>query len=194
LQFYADCIIIIMHEEQIKLWTIHSPDFSLTDGRVDHNKSKYYLDTPGVKDAYPKLWHKVQIPDGQVVWCCTYENDIVKTETEMIKWDLSIPSSKVIRFIDQLVWDLILGYKCTPRNMHDQWFEEWKKIPNNPNTLKAYLKKREEEFWEQKRKSGDLWDQLFVKNTGEYISALIRHPIPSEWIYGRITWCCKEEN
>lgn len=179
-----------MYEDRIKLWTIQSPDFSLTDSHVDHNKSEYYLDLPGAKDAYHKLWHKLQIRDGQLIWCFTYEDDIVKTGTKKIKWELHAPSSEVICFIDQLVWNRILGIKClVTRNMRNQWRKEaLKRFPNNPNDSKTYEKMCEEEFWAQKPKGGDWWDELFVKNTGEGVSALIKHPIPSKWIHKSTTW------
>jgi hypothetical protein len=177
-----------MYEEQIKLWTIHSPDFSLTDGRVDHNKSEYCLNTPGVKDAYHKLWPKLRIPDGQLIWCYTYD-DIKKTNKKIIKYELYVPKSEIICFIDDLVWNRILGKECEVRSdMRHQWNKEaCEKFPNNPKASKAYEKKCLENFWAQKPKSGDWWDELFVKSTGEGISALIKHPISSEWIHKSTT-------
>jgi hypothetical protein len=170
-----------MHKEQITLWTIHSSDFSLTDGRVDHNKSEYYLNTPNVKEAYHELWHKLQISDGQIVWCYTDENDIVKSGVKKVKYELNVPKSEVICFVDDLVWNRILDRKCNvTKNMRNQWFDEGMK--ESPNDLEAYIKMREEKFWGQKPKSGSWWDELFIENTDDGVSALVRHPVPSKWV------------
>lgn len=184
-----------MHEDQLKLWTVHRvhpPGFSLTEGRVDHSKSEYYPTTPRVKDAYHELWRRLQIPDGQVVWCYT-DGEIVKIGAEKVKWELHVPSSEIICFIDDVVWNRILKIKCSvPANMRCQWYgEALKKFPNDPKALKAYEERCLENFWSQEPKSGDWWDELFTENADNGVSALIGHPIPSKWIHGRTSWCCR---
>ncbi len=180
-----------MHKDKLRLWTVQSPCFSLTERCVDHSKSKYYRNTPGVKDAYPELWCRLQIPDGQVVWCCTDERDVVRTTEKMIEWELYVPGQEIICFIDDLVWNRILGSKCAVRReMYDQWHKEAsEKFPNDLEASEAYKTKCYEDFWRQEPKSGNWWDELFTESAGNRVSALIRHPIPcKEWIHKRTCW------
>ncbi len=182
-----------MREYQLRLWTVHPvhpPGFSLAEGRVDHSKSKYYRKTDGVKGAYHELWRRLQIPDGQVVWCYTDKDDIAKTGVEQVKWDLYVPVPKIIRFIDDLVWNRILGRKCPVRHgTRRQWHEDaLEKFPNDPKASKAYEARCFDGFWSQEPKSGNWWNELFAENAGNRVSALIRHPVPSKWIHGRMPW------
>jgi hypothetical protein len=184
-----------MHEDHLRLWTVHSPSFSLTEGCVDHSKSEYYnnRNTPGVKDAYHELWHRLQIPEGQVVWCYTNEDDIAKTGVEKVKWELYVPGPEIIRFIDDLVWNRILGIKCSVRgDIRRQWRREaLKKFPNDPEASEVYEKRCFENFWSQEPKSGNWWNELFTENVGSGVSALIGHPIPIKWIHDSTTWRCR---
>ena len=92
-----------MCDEKITLWTIHSPEFDLTSGRVYHSKSEYYRCVPGVKETYRELWHRLNTPEGQVIWCYTENGHIAKTDEEKMLWELQIPREKVICFLDSLV-------------------------------------------------------------------------------------------
>ncbi len=175
-----------------KLWTLHPPCFSLTKGRVDHKESENYCDLPGAKEAYHELWSRQQILDGQVVWCYTDESLIRKTGgIEKIKWELSVPDSKIICFIDDLVWNRILGKRYRVPDKMRQWDDEaLKKYPNDLNARKDYKGYLEESFWNREPVSGSWWCELFTENTCNGESALIRHPIPCEWIIGHEIWCC----
>ncbi|MCD4832118.1 MAG: hypothetical protein K8R02_10015 [Anaerohalosphaeraceae bacterium] len=170
--------------DQIKLYTIHSQDFSLTDRPVDHNKSRYYRETAGVPEAYHKLWHKLGIIDGQIVWCHTCEDNIVREGDSIVKYELCVPKSKIICFIDDIVWNRILGIGgIFSEKMRNECFQEWKNNPSGLN-LRDYQKKYEENFWKQEPKSGDWWDELFVSEVAGSM-AIIEHPIPCEWIMYR---------
>jgi hypothetical protein len=182
-----------MHNEIINLWTIQHPEFDITSGIVEHEKSEYYLPLSGVKEAYHELWQRLNIPEGQILWCYTTKDDIVKTGEEKILWELQIPREKVICFLDDLVWNRILGtiQDISLRSMHNQWFEEWKKVPNNPITWEDYIERCEEEFRAQKPKTGSWWDELFVQHIGEYTCAIIHHPVEDNFVKGKHKWCCR---
>jgi hypothetical protein len=176
----------------INLWTIHSPNFSITDGRVDHSKSEYYQNTQGVKQAYPKLWQRINIVDGQILWCFPDKNDIRKTGEKMVLWELYLPRSEVIQFVDDMVWNRILGIECdVPMSLRCQWCDKsLKKFPNNQKTAKEYEHKCYQEYWMQKPKAGSWWDELFVSSISGSISTsvLIRHPVQSAWVKDKIKW------
>jgi len=181
-----------MPNEYINLWTIHSPNFSITDGRVDHSKSEYYQNTHGVKQAYPELWQRINIVDGQIIWCFPDKNDIRKTGKKLILWELYLPRSEVIQFVDDMVWNRILGIKCDiPMPLRCQWRNEsLKNIPNNQKAAKDYEHKCYQEYWMQKPKTGNWWDELFVSGIGGSISTsvLIRHPVQLAWVKDKIKW------
>jgi hypothetical protein len=177
-----------MRKDKIQLWTVHPHDFSIIEGRVEHSRSTYYLNTPGVKKAYHELWHLLHIQDGQVIWCYTVEDYIAVTGEERIKWELCVPSSAVIRFIDDIVWNRILGIECNVRSdMRRKWRKEaLAKYPNNSIASKTYEKQCLKNFWQQKPKSGSWWHELFVDDPEEAVSALIKHPVPIEWVAQKI--------
>ncbi len=179
-----------MPNRYINLWTLHTPDFSLTEGRVDHCKSEYYQNTAGVKQAYPELWRRINIPDGQIIWCYLDKTEIPKTGVKKILWELRLPESEV-KFVDDMVWNRILGIKCgPPQGLRNQWKEEsLKKYPNNIAAAKNYEKRCQDDYWNQKPKSNSWWDELFVKR-GEStsMSALIRHPTRKDWLKPKIMW------
>lgn len=180
-----------MPNRNINLWTLHTPDFSITKGRVNHSKSKYYQDTSGVEQSYQKLWRQIDIPDEQIIWCYLDKTEIPKTGIEKVLWEICLPKTEVIQFVDDMVWNRILGIKCEPsRELRNQWQEEsQKEYPNNPAAAKNYEKKCQDDYWLQKPKSGNWWDELFVKR-GEStsMSALIRHPVRKDRIKDKIPW------
>ena len=176
-----------MYDETVTLWTIQFPDFDLTSGRVDHNRSEYFLTVSGVKNAYQELWHRLNTPDGQTVWCYTSEDGIVKTGVKKIRWELCMPKKEIICYLDSLVWNRILGIRCIVGNtMRNQWVREAIKLASNNSDV--YYKKLEDDFWNRKPKTGSWWDELFVQNTGECVDAIIRHPVPDKFVNGRIIW------
>jgi hypothetical protein len=174
---------------QIQLWTIHRPEFSIIEGCIDHSKSEYYQSTPGVRSAYAELWQRLKLRDGQVLWCYTQDVGIPVTSTEKIKWELCVPGSEVITFIDDIVWNRILGIKCRVRSdLFWQWRKESQsKYPYDPEAARAYEKDCFNNFWNEEPKSGSWWDELFVGDPGEYVSALIKHPVPTQWVSKRTT-------
>ena len=142
-----------MCDEIVTLWTIHSPDFDITSGRVDHSKSEYYLSVPGVKEAYHELWRRLNTPEGQIIWCYTKNDDIAKTGEEKIMWELQIELEKVICFLDSLVWNRILGIKCSVgRTLRRKWIKE--AIEIRPADSRSYVDRCYEDFWNQKPKTG----------------------------------------
>ena len=176
-----------MQEDKIELWTIHPEGFSITEGCVDHAKSRYYQETPCVKEAYHELWDRLSIESGQVVWCYTRENDILITGVKIIKWKLCVPVSEVLRFIDGIVWNRILGIKCFVRSdMKYKWRKEAiSKYRNNSVDSKAYEKQCCENFWKREPESGSWWNELFVDDQGEAVSALVKHPVPTQWVLSK---------
>ena len=171
------------------LWTLHTPGFNLTSGKVDHSKSEYYRTVPGVKEAYAELWQRLKTPGGQILWCDTDNTDIAKTGTEMIMWELEVLHDNIICLLDGLVWNRILGIQCRVGNtMLRQWKRE--AIEKCPENSHAYVDQCEKDFWARKPKTGSWWDELLVDKPGECIDAIIQHPVPDSFVKDKITWGC----
>ncbi len=168
----------------MRLWSIHTPDFSLTAGKVDHSKSNYYDSVPKLRESYHKLWNLIQIPDGQIIWCYTQNDRLEKKKDEKILWPLDVPEDGIICFVDDLVWNRLLGIECAVgKGKHRQWdAEALRKFAGQSDAMREYQEQCRKDFWAQKPKSGDWWDELFVEEPGECISAIIRHPVPVEWV------------
>ncbi len=169
----------------MKLWTIHDTyDFKLSEGHVDHSKSDYYNNTPGVKKAYPQLWSLIRMLDGQIIWCYTRKEDICITSKPMIMYTLKVPEDSVITYIDDIMWNCILGnqVRLTPSYRRPIRAKVEKKFPNDSCNQIILEKELENKFWENKPPAKELWKKLLLDKAVDGFSALIKHPIPDDWI------------
>ncbi len=177
----------------MKLWTIHDTyDFKLSEGHVDHSKSDYYNNTPGVKEAYHQLWPLIRMPDGQIIWCYTRKKDIPQTGTPKIMYSLKVPEYSVIKYIDDIMWNCILGIRVclTPSYKRNIRVKANAKFPNDPRKRRIFEKELEKEFWENKPPAEELWDNLLLDKAVDGSPALLKHPIPDDWIIESITIQC----
>lgn len=61
------------------LWTLQTPGHQITSGTIDHTRSEYTHEIDGFCEAYQELWRRLGTPDGQIIWCSTEENGLVRT-------------------------------------------------------------------------------------------------------------------
>ena len=174
---------------KLKLWTIHDTnddtnDFKLSEGRVDHSKSYYYNKTRDIKKAYHQLWPLIKVPDGQIIWCYTREKDCAKTSTPKIRWALKVPECSIITYIDEIMWNCILDIRVSLNSSYkrDIKAKANDEFPNDGNKRYALEKKLEKEFWENKPPVEELWEKLLLDKAVDGSQALIKHPIPDDWI------------
>lgn len=172
------------YDDTMKLWTWHTPDFFLLKGRVDHNRSEYYQTVEGVPDAYSKLFEL--IGTSQFVWCYTVPDQRIvlpcHTQVERI---LDVPRESILRFVDGIVWNRILGIRCElPSEIWHTWRDEaLHRFPEDRAARKRFRDEQEEVFWAQQPPGESWWDTLFTPNgPGENVSALVRHPVPKAWV------------
>lgn len=180
--------------EIIKLWHIHKTNgFKLSEGHVDHSKSEYCNDDKlGIKEAYHKLWDIIKVPDGQILWCSTL-NNIPKTSIPRFVSTLEVPECYLIKYIDDIKWNQILGnpVPLTLRYSRPIKAKANDKFPNDPQKRRTFENELEDEFWENKPPEEELWKNLFLDKPDEDgSSALIKHPIPEEWIIESETIQC----
>ena len=168
----------------MKLWTWHKPDFSLLDGHVDRKKSEYIETVPGYDIASRELASR--LGTSQFVWCFTLPDRWIVTpgQTE-VEWVLDVPCKAILKFVDDIVWNRILGEECIlPGTMRDEfWDQALQRFPDDADAREQFVKEREESFWAKPPPSGDWWDCLFTQDhAGEYVSALVPHPCQLDWV------------
>ncbi|MHC4696141.1 MAG: hypothetical protein ACYTFA_05290 [Planctomycetota bacterium] len=168
----------------MRLWTWHKPDFSLLDGRVDHEQSEYACSVPGLRNAYRELFSR--LGTSQLIWCDTLPDQrMVRAGHTEIEWILEVPSEAIVRFVGDVVWNRILGKRCAlPPEI--RWARKNKalhRFPDNTRARKEFEKAEEESFWTQRPPSGSWWDDLFTQEQAkECVSALVPHPCKTEWV------------
>lgn len=168
----------------MKLWTIHNTeDFSLCSGHVDHSKSDYYNNKRGVKEAYQKLWPLIKVPDGQIIWCYTCKED-TKTPTPKIQWSLEVPRGSIITYIDDIMWNCILGIKVklTPRYMRNIRAAACSRFPYDGQKRRSYEEELENDFWNNVPSQQELWSKLLIDEAIDGSPVILKHPIREEWI------------
>ncbi len=176
----------------MRLWTWQTRDFDLTNTKekVDHTKSKYYGTGNGIPEAYEELHRR--LGRDQLIWCYLHREDHSETpitcEIER-EWELEAPEDEDhVLFIDDLVWNKILGGPCAfPTHLQSWLYDEaLKKNPRDSCQQKQFEQQIEDELWEPEP-SEVLWDKLILATLSEAVvpgwaSALVRHPIPCTWV------------
>jgi len=173
----------------MELWTWHEPDFSLLSGRVEHNRSEYYQRVPGIVAAYDELWHRLK-NDGQLVWCCTDISEHGDLESSPhVLWKLDVPPDQILGFVDEIVWNRILGFRCSCQSLRYSWQSRAieaccaDRKPLDTELLTSMAQQYEDEFWNASPPGGSWWNALFLEPQAKpLVSALIRHPVPLEWV------------
>lgn len=187
----------VRQKEIMKLWhPSDRNDFKLSEGHVDHSKSEYCNDDKlGIKEAYPKLWELIKVPDGQIIWCYTRKENIPKTSTPRFTSTLEVPEDSWIRYIDDIKWNQILGIPkvhLTLRYSRPIKDKANDKFPNDPQKWRDFENELEDEFWENKPPAEELWKNLFLEKPDEDgSSALLKHPILAKWIIRSETIQCR---
>ena len=168
----------------MRLWTWQKPGFPLCSGRVDHERSEYVQTVPGVREAYQRLSN--HLGTDQFVWCYTKPDQriVLPVHTE-VEWILEIPSDNILAFIDDIVWNRILGIECgLPRYLELQWKRaSMECFPDDSEARTKYVKSQRKQFWGQTPPLGDWLTELFVKEQScEFVSAIVPHPVREAWV------------
>ena len=107
----------------------------------------------------------------------------------MTLYELEVPQSKIIAFVDDIVWNKILGYKPGLPSIERRWRNEAiEKSPGNRKAHDKYVEERYKELWIEPPPSGDHWNELIVTRPCELVSAVIAHPVPKEMLLDSTPW------
>jgi hypothetical protein len=105
---------------------------------------------------YRQLWDLINQKDGQIIWCYA-NNPFDPPDPAMIRvksfWTLEIPADKIVCYIDFNVWSQITDIPI--------------RFPGDK---------------EDDSSQGDPWERLIVGETFEDRTALVRCPIPDDWV------------
>jgi hypothetical protein len=157
----------------MKLWTYHSPVFSLVDGVYAPERSKYYS---RYHDAYHKLWDCVGT--RQLVWCCTADGDWSQKDG-YCEWELDVPETSFEKIVDYMVWNGILGNNSGPsKRLRDRLYAD--AMRKAPDTSDEWV---ETEVQRMLHPAGDPWALLFLKDANDLrADILLKHPIQRSWV------------
>jgi len=181
-------VVVMTEEPRIRLWTWHSPEFSITDGRVELSRSTYLNDPnlPGLKSAYRGLADR--LGTDQIIWCYVRPDEHFHAPSiPEIEWEIEIPVSAILTIVDSYVWNKIADIRCSaPGSRRFGWqTEAMETHPHDADARKVLMEQREEDYHAHIPEA-ELWRRLFLKTTrAEGATALIRHPVPEEYIIAK---------
>jgi len=137
-----------------------------------------------VREAYLKLWRRLGVNDGQIIWCYTRREDIRVTSIPRYMWELEVSDSSILTYVDGVIWNCLLGIRVPLSARYTEAIrkEAAKKFPHDPHARRQFEIESEKRWWEHRRPESTLWKELFVDEPIEASSALLRHPIQKDWI------------
>jgi len=170
----------------IRLWTWQGSEFPITSGeqRIDWSKSEF-ADTCTIQRAYRQLASR--LGTDQYIWCFTDEHLATWPSGNRVRWDLEVPDELVLAYTCDRIWQLLIRrntYTCVQRN---EWKQEAiSKGLLHSNDYKPYIDDKLREFQSQFQTESNLWEHLFLdRPIRKDVSALVRYPVPDEWVLGQ---------
>jgi len=159
----------------MRLWTFHTPDFSLTSGAIDLDHSYDVSYVPGLRERYEDLAHYLGLDRYEIIWCHVRDDIIRDAYVDRVEYILEVPDYQILRIVDSYIWNKIIGLDAYPRS---KWQTE---APEGITS--EYFQKKVDEYHDQLPPPGGWWPQLFLTDTtAEGACVLLRHPIPESWI------------
>lgn len=160
----------------VQLWSYHLSDFSLIKGCVDPEKSGH---ARRYRAAYERLWGI--LGTAQFIWCCT-SRECWRRQSGYCEWQLEVPQNQILRIVDCMVWNGILGTRAEPpRPLRTELLvEAMAEFPDAPDTAYKWYEERLNQLWSPK---GDPWESLFLSDPQDLkADILLEHPIDPSWV------------
>lgn len=167
------------------LWSWQEPDFSLTEGTVDHGRSYYYNTVRGVPESYKEL--SVRLGTDQFVWCYTRQDGYNPGRgCTRVEWQLEVPEDRVLRKACGVVWHCIVWCNGGEHGLvgkPPKKFEYlWRKLASDFGLKLDDFNREFYNFWYNKTNE-ELWDALFLDTVhGDCTDVLLRHPVEKGWV------------
>lgn len=167
----------------MRLWTWQGRGHSLTSGRIDLARSAYHQDEdlPGVARAYVQIAEK--LGTDQLVWCYTEQTKWNESIPPRVEWELEVPEAAILAYVDDHAWSKLVGIPTFPMELVRQWCDEaWRATPKDDAAQKAFVQAKIDAF-KAPEAEPQLWQRMFLPSAeGFSVTALIRHPVPREWV------------
>lgn len=162
----------------MKLWTFHTPDFSLTSGSIDLDCSYDVSYVEGLRERYEELARHVGLDRYEIIWCHVRDDFIRAGYEDRVEYILEVPEDQILRIVDSFIWNKIIGLDAWPMSLYYKWRDE---AP--PGKAGEYIKRKTEEYHAQPPPPGGWWSLLDITDlTAEGACVLLRHPMPESWI------------
>lgn len=153
----------------------------MTSGRINPLKSEYWS-IAKIRTAYLKLYARVESKD--FIWCYTVPNEYILFDHETkVQWYLDVPSDSIMYFVNDVVWNRIIGEKTRPpeeilTSFRREADERFARDPIRRHRLVAELI---EQFWTP---NGREWQDLLSSEPtqSKWVSALVPYPIAKKWL------------
>jgi hypothetical protein len=165
----------------MRLWTFQSNDFSLTSGEIDVTRSPYYESVPNLVQAYDGLAKWLGLPKYEVVWCHVRDDFTLEHWEGYKLWELEVSDDQILAIVDSFIWCRIIDKPSIPSSLRAQWRRD---APHD-HTRGNYLDRKSTEYYAQSPPAGGWWSQLSSDVSAEAPSALLKHPIPEDWIINK---------
>lgn len=169
-------------------WTWQSADFDPFADRVDRSKSEFFNDPPhpDLLRAYQELEDSLNLSaemKHQYVWCFTTDSWYPHPWPGRILWPVEVPDAAILSFVDEQLWERLVGNHTVPRKLWDSWRHELR-------SRNVYGKPHDDELEKRKREylaaspPREEWLRavLIPKGPGTDILALVRTPLQRSWI------------
>jgi len=162
----------------MKLWTFHTPDFSLTSGSIDLDRSFDVSYVTGLREAYEELARHLGLERYEILWCHNREDFNRAGYRDRVEYKLDVPDDQFLCIVDSYIWNKIIGLDAYPTPLYFKWREE-----AAPNAIGDYIEKKLAEYHSQPPPPGGWWSRLVIEDLdAEGACVLLRHPIPEAWI------------
>jgi len=172
----------------IMLWTWQGLDFDPCSHRVDRTKSGFLTNPafPDIRRGYAELDELLSLPpdrEGQFLWYYTTDSWVQHPWSKRCLWPIEVPRVSILAFVDDRLWEHLIGSKWVPRGLREQWERELFSQPVAREEFSQEVSKREREYHDSfPSRKECLKSLLSPAGPGEDVSALVSVPLDASWL------------
>lgn len=169
----------------MQLWTEQAATFALSEGQRRPDMSKYRDE---ITRHYEELHRRVG--HDQFLWCTREvpnEFDLRNAAANgKVYYQLDVPPSGIVKIVDGIVWNRILGIQCSlPQAIRYRFDDEAaNQFPHDIAAQRARRSELEEAFWLTAPPNGSWWSALFIDDISRDPNGqvLVTFPLHPSWI------------
>jgi hypothetical protein len=167
------------------LWTWQGEIFNPLSDRVDRKKSRFYDPTvcKTIQQAYHELDELLARPgqQHQYLWCLTDRKEARERWNKRLLWTIEVPDENVLGFIDDRLWNHLIGSEYVPQILLEEWSEALLNLEGT--AYEQAMDRRSRDYHESFPSRVVCLEQLLTSGQpGPGVSALITAPIEIDWL------------